>query len=538
MTNSIDNPVYKNVKNAEDFIKENARSAAFFSEVCDIALSLANKVDDYTPDEIEAIMVIDDALQNYLSTRTSVHLMTTSTINPRFGLNHNDQKMIGYLQNIAKIYSTMLVQTAIRGVASQKLSLKLASRTLLNLNRAIKWILFDFSTPAENIWQCINSTYKLIERLNLLDLPVMAYSHTPKTTISDQFLLAHMLNTIRSGYFSATEVTWTISILEKFSSRINIKTTPCEAFCFVCEINSNQPAGPYKSDKQEKPNPEQRFWSMDPVVRIINQCRVNLLVGNTPIELSQLNISLNYYPNFLENLLDAWGKPSLKTEAKTFLDEPQEVTCTVGLNHINHLYQKNKPLVQPLFSLSLLSMEEEEEAIHQQDEDKKIEEESHPLSAQIIALGKNSIDISFPPPSIGHFTLGSLMLWENTDSNNNDKQKGIGFFNRIKREGNILKANIIRLGINPILSEVVPVKNSDMAHLWSRNTQILLCKDAKRENSKYHIISPHHPNAKSNIWGLKLKNRLFSFQTGQILHTTAEWCVTEITILEEITEKN
>ena len=540
MSGNINTMVYKNIQNAENFVKENVGSAAFFSEICDIALSLMKKVDDYTADEIEAIMIIDDALQNYLSTRTSIHLLNTSTINPRFGLNQNDQKMIEYLQNIAKIYSTMLVQTALRAKAPQSLSLKLASRTLLNLNRAIKWILFDFSIPGENIWLCINSTFKLIERLDLLNSPMNAYSHTIKTTIADQFLLAHMLNAIRSGYFCATEVTWTVSVLEKFSDRINIKSTPCDTFCFSCEINSKQPALPYKPNKQEKVNPDQRFWSMDPIIRILNQCRVSILVGNTPAELSQLNITLSHHPAFLENLLEAWGKPSQKIEPKTFLGDPQEITCTIGLNHINRLYQKNQPLTQPIFTLSLLSIEEEEEAIQQDMEENKNEAEgkAEPLSAQIIALGNDSIDISFIPPSIGAFTLGSLILWERPENQNDYKQKGIGFFNRIQRDGNTIKANIIRLGINPILSEVVPIKNSDKAHLWSKSTQVLLCKNTKKEASKYHIISPHHPNGKNNIWGLKLKNRLFSFQTGQFVYSTAEWCITEISILEEVTEKN
>ncbi len=523
--------IYQNIESAKNFLAFYDKKSDFFKVVYDLALHLIDKEENYREEEINAIMLIDDAIQETLNKKELTLVVSAGSTSAKLGLGEHDKQLFSFFDAFSKIYSAMLIQTMRNH--SKEMLLQVAARTLYNLNRLVKWTLYDYSRLSETIWQCMNLSYLLTEQKGVVTHAVRPYTQLPETTLQDLFIRGHMLSLSQTGYFNIQEINFIYTILEKYSNRIQIYTEPIDSVCFICAINSNKPAHLFR---KEKITEHSRFWTMDVMTRLLNQWRVSNLIGEEIIGLDKQN-ALPDNPIFINKLLAIWTKTDIGIESKTYLDQPIELICTSDFNQIKGTFFSDKTSSKNKFSyLDTLSLEVTDSGASAAETNVPVQLTPGPFPAQMMSISSSSIDVVYDLTGRTALNLYSLILWQPPAGS--AVQGGIGFLNRLQRgEGEQIKANIIMLGLKPTLATVLPAQDSDKQHLWAKKAPVLLCKTSNKKTQKYSIISNYQPSKTSDSWAIKLKNRIFSFKTKEVTYLGNGWCCIDIDILAEVVQK-
>ncbi|WP_434778030.1 hypothetical protein [Neisseria sp. Ec49-e6-T10] len=536
MNKELQNNPCQNTQAAKAFLEVYGRSPNLIAELNPHLATLTKKIDDYTNDEIEAILLLDASCQEFLELYLEKYLTTANQI--QFGLSQKEKPLVDFFNSMATIYSAALCQVALRSTV-KNLIVTLAGKTLHHLTQHLKWFLFDSSTPDNQVWLCANSTYLLSDKLQLTEEPFILYENTQATTLQDLFIIINMLSTLKHGLFSPKEVDFTHRILKKYSNRIHIANEPIEhVICYYVTIDQNQPAQVYQNIPV---NQQQRFWSIQPLEATMNPWRVSVLVDIEPKELKELSISLsNTY--FLDKLFTVWQKSHIIASRAKRESRNDIVECVSGFQHILNDLQSKAPKKQKTTldkSLSLATLDDDGRKFNEID---AIQAKEHPVIPQftgrMLNLSSSGVGMTFEISSQDTLNIDTLISWQTITKNGDKNKSELATIIRLQKHDNDhFIAGMARLAQNPVFSQIMPLDSPDLHNPWHKGAKVILCKNFDEQTPHYCIVSTQKPVFDKSIWAIQLNNRIFSFQPNRLIRQGIGWYFTQIDILEEVAKK-
>lgn len=522
--------IFRSVENVRAFLQENEKKPDFFKIIYDFFLALSSNPENFNLEEIKAIMLLDEAVQNMVEKKEAAFLVSANSLSyNKFGLTEQDKHLIIFFDILSTIYSELFIQSIKSN--SKSLLLQLSSKTLSNLNRMIKWTIYDYGMLTESMWKRLNLTYLLCEKQDIVTEPVTPYPNAPETTLQDLFIQGHMLAFCANGFFDTAEIDLVHTILKKFSNRIHLQREPTSVACFTCTLNANRPAHLYLVD--ENINKADRFWSMNEITRILNQWRVNNMIGQGTSVLPSLKLASS---SFVGKLLATWTKIDIQIEAKTYLDTPSPIVCLEGLDQLklDFLGPDKSGQQRMLSQMETLTLSMEGDAPHSAPEIEKPELKIKPLFANMTAIGKASVDILHDlKDDEDVLKLYSLVSWQKMPKKG-PQYYVVGFLNQLQREeAKKVKANIVLLGSKPILTSIALIDRSSSKTSSSKKFSVILCKTLNKKNQKYCIITDRQLNDLGSNWTIMLNNIAFNFEIKTTSHSGKGWYCLDIDILSE-----